>query len=105
MLAELGWDDRWRATLDGIASDAVAVRIVSAHRGAYRAHGPGGVAWCEPTGHAYHVADDRRALPVVGDWVVVDGWSDALSGGGSAVIAALLPRRSRWSRTSTSAWS
>jgi ribosome biogenesis GTPase len=93
MLDELGWDDRWQAALDCTATGAIAVRIVSAYRGAYRAQGEDGVAWCEPTGHAYHVADDRRALPVVGDWVVVDGWPRALAGGGSAVITDVLPRR------------
>jgi ribosome biogenesis GTPase len=90
--ADLGWDDRWQAALDRLGRTGTVARIVSAHRGAYRARADDGVAWCEASGHAYHVADDRRALPVVGDWVVVDGWARAAAGGGNAVIADILPR-------------
>jgi ribosome biogenesis GTPase len=89
----LGWDEGWRAALAAAGVAGEPVRVVAEHRGAYHAHGPGGVAWCELTGHAYHVAADKRELPAVGDWVVVEGWPRALAGAGAAVIAAVLPRR------------
>ena len=92
-----GWDDGWRAACEASGgSDGTPARIVAEHRGAYHAAAAdgGGVAWCEVTGHAYHVAGDKRALPAVGDWVVLDGWERALGGGGNAVIRAILPRRS-----------
>ena len=76
-------------------TDSVKVRIVAEHRGAYEASDDAGhVAWCENTGLAYHVAADKRDLPTVGDWVLVEGWARALAGAGSAVIREVLPRRS-----------
>lgn len=78
-------------------ADGVVARIVAEHRGAYHAHGPGGVAWAEATGRAFLRATDKRdkrELPTVGDWVVVDRWAEALAGAGAAVIRELLPRTS-----------
>lgn len=62
------------------------------HRISYQAAGPGGTAWCEATGHAFHVATDKRDLPTVGDYVELDGWDDALAGGGNATVREVLPR-------------
>ena len=70
------------------------VRIVAVHRGAFEALGDGGVAWCELTGKAFHDARDKRAIPTIGDWVKVERWSEALAGGGAAVIRELEPRAS-----------
>jgi ribosome biogenesis GTPase len=95
-LERLGWDAAWQAMRDA-ADPAHAwqpVRIAVEHRGAYHALGPGGLAWIELTGRAFHAADDKRALPAVGDWVLVERWSDAIAGGGAAVVRAILPRRS-----------
>lgn len=95
-LHQLGWDAAWelaRAAADPGASWQ-PVRIAAEHRGAYQALGPGGVAWVEVTGRAFHAAGDKRALPTVGDWVLVESWRDAASGAGAAVVRAVLPRRS-----------
>ncbi|MEO8552954.1 MAG: ribosome small subunit-dependent GTPase A [Kofleriaceae bacterium] len=67
-------------------------RIVAEHRISYQASGPGGIAWCEATGHAFHVATDKRDLPTVGDYVELDGWDEALAGGGNATVREVLPR-------------
>jgi ribosome biogenesis GTPase len=67
-------------------------RIVAEHRISYQAAGPGGIAWCEATGHAFHVATDKRDLPTVGDYVELDGWDEALAGGGNATVREVLPR-------------
>jgi ribosome biogenesis GTPase len=70
------------------------VRIVAVHRGAFEALGDGANAWCELTGRAFHDAADKRALPTIGDYVEVDGWAEAVAGGGAAVIRELEPRKS-----------
>ncbi|HSR96767.1 MAG TPA: ribosome small subunit-dependent GTPase A [Kofleriaceae bacterium] len=95
-LDRLGWDARWEAARAAADPDDAwqPVRIAAAHRGAYHALGPGGLAWVELTGRAFHDAGDRRALPVVGDWVLVESWAEALAETGAAVVRALLPRRS-----------
>ncbi len=92
----LGWDAAWDAARDA-ADPARAwepVRIAAEHRGAYQALGPGGTAWVELTGKAYNEARDKRALPTVGDWVLVERWTEAVAGNGAGVIRAVLPRRS-----------
>jgi ribosome biogenesis GTPase / thiamine phosphate phosphatase len=86
------WDDARRAADPGASWQPV--RIAAEHRGAYHALGPGGVAWVEVTGRAFHAAGDKRALPTVGDWVLVERWRDAVAGAGAAVVRAMLPRRS-----------
>ncbi len=89
-LVDLGWDDRWQAPADGVVA-----RIVAEHRGAYHARAADGVVWAEATGKAFLAASrDKRELPTVGDWVVLDRWSEALAGAGAAVIRAILPRAS-----------
>ena len=94
-LRRLGWDDAWQAAREAHAEAAgQPVRIAAEHRGAYQALGPGGVAWVELTGRTFHTAADKRDLPTVGDWVLVERWAEAAAGGGAGVIRAVLPRRS-----------
>ncbi len=95
MLARLGWDDAWEAARRAADRDGalVPVRVAAEHRGAYHVIGEAGVAWAELTGRAFHRAADKRALPTVGDWVLVERWDRAVAGAGSAVIRGVLPRR------------
>jgi ribosome biogenesis GTPase / thiamine phosphate phosphatase len=95
-LQRLGWDAGWELARAAADPDGAwqPVRIAAAHRGAYQALGPGGLAWVELTGLAFHAAEDKRALPAVGDWVLVERWADALAGAGAATVRAVLPRRS-----------
>jgi ribosome biogenesis GTPase len=86
----LGWDPRW----NDIRGDRDAIRIAAEHRGAYHGIGDGGTAWCELPGRTFHRAADKRELPTVGDWVIVDRWRHALTGNGAAVIREILPRKS-----------
>jgi ribosome biogenesis GTPase len=91
-----GWDDRWaeaRRTVDP-GEQLEPVRIAAEHRGAYEALGDGGVAWVELTGKSFHEATDKRALPTVGDWVLVERWREALAKSGAGIVRAILPRRS-----------
>src|SRR5439155_15863230 len=79
-LHHLGWDAGWELARAAADPDGgwLPVRIAASHRGAYHALGPGGLAWVELTGRAFHDADDKRALPAVGDWVLVERWAQAL---------------------------
>jgi ribosome biogenesis GTPase len=92
----LGWDAAWQAARAVVDPDAAwqPVRIAAEHRGAYHALGPGGVGWAELTGRAFHAAGDKRALPTVGDWVLVERWPEAVAGAGAAIVREVLPRRS-----------
>ena len=95
MLGRLGWDRDWdsaRAEVDPGAT-LVPVRIAAEHRGAYHVAGEDGVAWAELPGRTFHRAGDKRALPTVGDWALVERWADARDGRGAAVIRHVLPRR------------
>jgi ribosome biogenesis GTPase len=96
VLGLLGWDRDWDAARAAVDPGAalVPVRVAAEHRGAYHAAGEDGVAWAELTGRAFHQAGDKRALPTVGDWLLVERWADALDGRGAAVIRHVLPRRS-----------
>jgi ribosome biogenesis GTPase len=92
-LKHLGWDDGWEAARAGL--EGTPVRIVAEHRGAYHAIGEElEPAWVELTGKAFHDAKDKRALPTVGDWVLVERWAEAIAKTGAAVIRHVLPRRS-----------
>jgi ribosome biogenesis GTPase len=95
-IRRLGWDTAWQAARAAADPDAAwqPARIAAEHRGAYQALGPGGLAWVELPGRAFHAAADKRALPTVGDWVLIERWRTAAAGGGAGVIRAVLPRRS-----------
>jgi ribosome biogenesis GTPase len=49
--------------------------------------------WAEPTGRMFHRARDARALPIVGDWVIVTDAAAARASGARAPLVAILPRR------------
>src|SRR2546430_908698 len=96
MLEELGWDRTWEAARRAADPEGTLapVRVAAEHRGAYHATDGTGTAWVELTGRAFHRAADKRALPTVGDWLLVERWPQALAGRGAAVIRHVLPRRS-----------
>jgi ribosome biogenesis GTPase len=96
MLQVLGWELYWDDLRRSVDPDSALspVRIIAEHRGAYHASDSEYVAWVELTGTAYHRAQDKRELPTVGDWVLVERWQDAVGGGGAGVIRHVLPRKS-----------
>lgn len=91
-----GWDPAWEAASRAVDPDGAyrAVRIAAEHRGAYHALGDKDIAWVELTGKHFHSAEDKRDLPTVGDWVLVEHWDRAVAGGGAGVVRHVLPRRS-----------
>jgi ribosome biogenesis GTPase len=96
MLAALGWEPAWDERRHSVDPDGTLapVRIIAEHRGAYHASDGNAVAWVELTGRAFHRAQDKRELPTVGDWVVVERWPEAIAGNGAGVIRHVLPRKS-----------
>ncbi|MEO8701398.1 MAG: ribosome small subunit-dependent GTPase A, partial [Kofleriaceae bacterium] len=76
----IGWDDAWEAARRVLDPEAalMPVRITAEHRGAYHATADSAPAWVEVPGKVFHAADDKRSLPTVGDWVLVEGWAGAL---------------------------
>lgn len=91
-----GWTSAWETARREVDPEGTfePVRIGAEHRGAYQALGAGGQGWVELTGKAYADARDKRALPTVGDWVLVERWDTAVAAKGAAVIRAMLPRQS-----------
>ncbi|MEO6776662.1 MAG: ribosome small subunit-dependent GTPase A [Kofleriaceae bacterium] len=95
-LGPLGWDAAWAASAherDAGSTETVAARIIAEHRISYQATGADGTAWCEATGRAFHQATDKRDLPTVGDWVLLERWAESRGGAGNAVVREILPRR------------
>jgi ribosome biogenesis GTPase len=96
-LGDLGWDDAWAAAAAAVVAAPgdvpVPARIAIEHRGAYEVLGADGGYIAELPGKAYRAARDRRALPAVGDWVLVTGAAAAAASGSSALVRAVLPRR------------
>jgi ribosome biogenesis GTPase len=93
-LADWGWDDRWDAAFEPLATAGLApARVIAQHRGAWLAVTDGGELTATPTGRFRHEAEEG-GLPAVGDWV-----GCVLSPhGGEARIDAILPRRSAFRR-------
>ena len=99
-LAVLGWDAELQAAFQPWAeSGHRAGRVVAVHGGTLVvATGSGDVA-ATVAGRLRHQADGLGELPAVGDWVCLRGGGDAETGAdGGASVAAVLPRRSVFSR-------
>ncbi len=94
-LRHLGWDDGLAARFAELASDgAVPGRVVSQHRTHYGVHTENGELRAQTAGALRHRAQSMADLPAVGDWVALLARADE----GIAMITAVLPRRSTFSR-------
>lgn len=94
-LIALGWNADVEASFAELADrELVPGRVSLEHNQVYRVM-TGEVEWlAEATGRIKYQASGRHELPAVGDWVALR----PPAGGGRAVIRAILPRRSRFSR-------
>jgi ribosome biogenesis GTPase len=99
-LQRVGWDTDWDDARRAVDPDCALspVRIMAEHRGAYHATNGDKVAWVELPGRTYHMAADKRELPTVGDFVMVERWDEAVAGNGAGVIRHVLPRRDAFVR-------
>jgi len=93
-LEALGWTPQFAAAFEALNdSGLVPARVVREDRGRYRVLNGAGERAAELAGRLRHEARTRLDYPAVGDWVAVrDG------GGGSEVIAHLLPRATAFVR-------
>ena len=96
-LATLGWDGRLEAAFASWASSGARARpgrVVTEERGMVRVTTGNGEIPATLAGRLRHAAelDPSVDLPAVGDWVALAG--DEATGGGSAVVQAVLPRSS-----------
>lgn len=91
----MGWDEQWAAAFSAVAADGlVPARITIEYNHLFRGVGPDGELQLQHAGRFKHRASGRSALAAVGDWAAVRPGS----GGATATIEAVLPRRSRFSR-------
>lgn len=89
-LTDLGWNAHWASQLDALTlTSPHPARVVQQHRTGYLVQDASGIRTATLPGRV--LTDSKADRPAVGDWVVIEG--DDL-----AVIQALLPRRTAFSR-------
>ena len=95
ILVELGWDSYFSAELGKLnRPDLVPARVVNQSRDSYRVHGAEGDVAATLSGRILHDSAAGGLYPAVGDWAAVR----PAGAGGTAVIEAILPRKSTFSR-------
>jgi ribosome biogenesis GTPase len=94
-LSALGWDDAWAAHFAPHAARGLApARVTLEHQHIYRVQTADEDQLAQVSGGVRHRAAGRHEFPAVGDWVAIK----AAAPGHRAVIQAVLPRRSKFSR-------
>lgn len=95
-LSELGWNDSFEQAFAPFAKDGLsAARVAVQHRGAYQVCSEHGELAAEISGRFRHDTALPSDFPVVGDWVAIEVQLNE----GKGVIHAVLPRRTKFSRT------
>ncbi len=94
-LERLGWDEAWARAWHALdIPGCLPGRVSLEHNHVFRVFTAEGEWLAETSGRLKHRAAGRHALPAVGDWVA----ARPDPGGGRALIRAVLPRRSSFSR-------
>mgnify|MGYP000951375392 CR=1 FL=1 len=94
LLEQLGADAGILSQFASFAADGCVLgRVAVSIRDEYRVLTEAGEWRAEPTGALLYGAASQADLPVVGDWVALRA-----IGGGEAVVQAVLPRRTKFSR-------
>jgi len=97
-LSDLGWNAHFEEHFAPHGAEGlVPGRVAAEHRGAYALYTPEGDCWAELAGRLRHEAVGRDDLPAVGDWVALQPVPE-----GRAVVQAVLPRLTKFSRTAAS---
>ena len=95
LLSDLGWNRSLEAAFEAHAVDRlVPGRVALEHTHIYRVWTASGEVLARVAGRIRHHATSRADFPAVGDWVALE----PAGHGAEARIAAILPRRSRFSR-------
>lgn len=95
-LQAYGWNSFFETHYEDWAEDGHGMgRVVSGHRGIYRLATEDGEVEAVLAGRLRHFAEGSHELPAVGDWVITAGPPSADE---TAVVHAVLPRRSKISR-------
>ncbi len=94
-LQDLGWTDSHTTDFEQYAADGlVPARVAAQHRGQYDLYSELGELRAVTAGRLSHEATGIGDLPAVGDWVAIVPRPEE----GTAVINAVLPRRTKFSR-------
>lgn len=94
-LKTYGWDSFFEAYFSEFSDDGyVPARVSVEHRNYYELYSAAGELTAEKSGKLFYQAEDTNLLPAVGDWVVIN----PLQNENKAVIIAVLPRKSKFSR-------
>jgi len=94
-LERLGWNDHFAHAFELLdADELVPGRVAAQHRGAAVVFTEAGEVRAREAGALRHAARTPSELPAVGDWVALR----RRSGGAPALIEAVLPRRTAFSR-------
>jgi ribosome biogenesis GTPase len=97
LLAKLGWTPAIEEQFAPYAADGLEpARVAVEHRGAYVLYTAQGDRPAELSGRLRHEAAERGELPAVGDWVAVTPTDPAL-------VQAVLPRKTKFSRMAATA--
>ena len=75
------------------ARGLVLARVITSHRDQYRLAADSTELSAEPSGALWHRTPARSGMPVVGDWVAA-----RIVGNGQAIVEAVMPRRTLFSR-------
>lgn len=95
-LRALGWNSFFQdAFAPHAAQGLIAARVAVQFRGGYEIWTKDEVLTAEVSGRFRHAAKVASDFPAVGDWVVIE----PVAGETRAIIQAILPRKSRFSRT------
>ncbi len=94
-LKNYGWNEFFEAYFSEYAGDGFSpARVSVEHRNYYELYSEHGELTAEKAGKLFYNAEDPGSLPAVGDWVVIK----QLPNEEKAVIHAVLPRKSKFSR-------
>jgi len=94
-LKDIGWDPFFQKNFQTLKiPGSVPARVISDFKNVFQVYGELGELPAKVSGRMRHLAETEKQYPAVGDWVVVK----PLNNEQKAVIHALLPRKSKFSR-------
>ncbi|MBN1376306.1 MAG: ribosome small subunit-dependent GTPase A [Dehalococcoidia bacterium] len=94
-LQDLGWDSFFQKSFRTLKiPDTVPARVISEFKGAFQVYSQSGELTATVSGKMRYLAETEEQYPSVGDWVVIKPLPDEQK----AVIRAILPRKSKFSR-------